>query len=166
MDEDWNPSWPTEWQRHYAALRELVRDEEGPAEVLPGFTVHGMDVGKWLARQRQPEVWAALADEQRERLEAVGVTALAPAPVPVEQAAPTEASTPPVSAFERGVAALAQYRARTGSVTVPRGHVETLPGEVEVRLGVWVMNQKRRRAKLTADKLAALAGLGLEWAAA
>ncbi|MFI0234878.1 Helicase associated domain protein [Streptomyces sp. NPDC017086] len=43
IDEDWNPSWPTEWQRHYAALHELVRDEEGPAEVLPGFTVHRMD---------------------------------------------------------------------------------------------------------------------------
>lgn len=104
MDEDWNPSWPTEWQRHYAALRELVRDEEGPAEVLPGFTVHGMDVGKWLARQRQPEVWEALADGQRERLEAVGVAPLA-APAPVEQAATTEPSTAPVSAFERGVVA-------------------------------------------------------------
>lgn len=34
VDEDWNPSWPAEWQRHYAALRELVADEEGQAEVL------------------------------------------------------------------------------------------------------------------------------------
>lgn len=47
VDELWNPSWPAEWQRSYAALRELVRDEEGPAEVLPGVTVPGMDVGKW-----------------------------------------------------------------------------------------------------------------------
>ncbi|MEW5656837.1 helicase associated domain-containing protein, partial [Streptomyces cinereoruber] len=73
-----------------------------------------------------------------------------------------ELTTAPVSAFERGVAALAQYKARTGSVTVPRGHVEQLEGGVEVRLGVWVMNQKSRRAKLTADKLTTLAGLGLE----
>lgn len=49
-------------------------------------------------------------------------------------------------------------------LTVPRGHVETLPDGTEVRLGVWIMNQKGRRAKLTADKLAALATLGLEWA--
>ncbi|MFC8175266.1 helicase associated domain-containing protein [Streptomyces sp. NPDC057325] len=56
MDEHWNPAWPAEWQRHYAALRELVRDQEGSAEVLPGFTVHGMNVGKWLVRQREPEV--------------------------------------------------------------------------------------------------------------
>lgn len=37
--------------------------------------------------------------------------------------------------------------------------------EYVVKLGVWVMNQKGRRAKLTADKLATLSGLGLDWAA-
>nr|WP_159049369.1 helicase [Streptomyces canus] len=31
---------------------------------------------------------------------------------------------------------------------------------------MWVMNQKSRRAKLTADKLQALAALGLDWARA
>ncbi|WP_422070954.1 helicase associated domain-containing protein [Streptomyces lasalocidi] len=65
VDADWNPAWPAEWQRHYAALRELVAEEEGQAgavRVLPGFTVHGMDIGKWLARQRRPEVWQALTD--------------------------------------------------------------------------------------------------------
>ncbi|MFJ4007687.1 helicase associated domain-containing protein [Streptomyces sp. NPDC090023] len=165
VDEGWNPSWPAEWQRHYAALRELVAEEEGQAVVLPGFTVHGMDIGKWLARQRTPKVWQALADGQRERLEAIGVTVLAPTPVPAELAVAGEPSTTPVSAFEKGVAALAQYKARTGSVTVPRAHVELLPGGVEVKLGVFLSNSKTRRAKLTGDKLAALAGLGLEWAA-
>ncbi|WP_018569192.1 DEAD/DEAH box helicase [Streptomyces sp. PsTaAH-124] len=164
VDEDWNPSWSAEWQRHYAALRELVRDEDGPA-VLPGFTVHGMDVGKWLARQRKPEVWEALADGQRERLEAVGVTPLA-APAPVEPEVPADPSTAPVSAFERGVVALAQYKARTGSVTVPRAHVEALPDGTEVKLGVFLSNSKSRRAKLPPDRLDALADLGLEWAGA
>ncbi|WP_424893235.1 Helicase associated domain protein [Streptomyces sp. XH2] len=163
VDEDWNPVWPAEWQRHFAALRELVRDEDGPAEVLPGITVHGMDVGKWLARQRKPEVWAALTKGQRERLETIGVTPLPT--VPVEPYVPAEPSTAPVSAFERGVAALAQYKARTGSVTVPRAHVEALPDGSEVKLGVFLSNSKSRRAKLTADKLRALADLGLEWAA-
>ncbi|MFJ3674047.1 helicase associated domain-containing protein [Streptomyces sp. NPDC090106] len=107
VDEDWNPEWPAEWQRHYAALRELLRDEDDPAGVLPGFTVHGMDVGKWLARQRKPEVWDALADGERERLEAVGVTPLPAAAAPAEADVPVEPSTAPVSAFEKGVAALA-----------------------------------------------------------
>ncbi|UUU18874.1 DEAD/DEAH box helicase [Streptomyces sp. DSM 40750] len=165
VDEDWNPSWPPEWQRHYAALRELVRDEQGRADVLPGLTVHGMDIGKWLARQRKPEVWQALHDGQRERLEQLGITPLAPAP---ELEASAKPSTTPLSAFERGVAALAQYKAREGSVKVPRAHVETVEvdgQEHPVKLGVWIMNQKGRRAKLTADKLAAFAELGLNWAA-
>lgn len=71
-----------------------------------------------------------------------------------------------MSAFEKGVAALAQYKAREGSVTVPRAHVERLEDGSEVKLGVFLSNSKSRRAKLTADKIAALAGLGLEWAAA
>lgn len=120
-----------------------------------------MDIGKWLNRQK-PEVWQALHDGQRERLEQLGITPLAPEPE-----APAKPSTTPVGAFERGVAALAQYKARTGSVTVPRGHVETIVidgQEHTVKLGVWVMNQKGRRSKLTTDRLAALAALGLEWA--
>ncbi len=159
VDEDWNPAWPAEWQRHYAALRELVRDEEGQADVFPGLTVHGMDIGKWLARQRKPEVWEALSDGQCERLEQLGITP--PAPQPETPSA--KPSTAPVSAFERGVAGLAQYKAREGHLTVPRGHVERLEDGTEVRLGVFLSNTKSRRAKLTGDKLAALAALGLDW---
>ncbi|MFC8795027.1 DEAD/DEAH box helicase [Streptomyces cinereoruber] len=161
VDGDWNPAWPLEWQRYYAALREMFVEESALVYVEPGVTVHGMDIGRWLAKQRQPAVWAGLMDGQRERLEQLGVTPLTSEPE--ETAKP---STAPVSAFERGVAALAQYKARTGSVTVPRGHVEQLEGEVEVKLGVFLSNTKSRRAKLTTDKLAALASLGLEWAAA
>ncbi|MFD4125240.1 Helicase associated domain protein [Streptomyces globisporus] len=159
IDEHWNPEWPVEWQRHYAALRELVRDED-QANVLPGVTVHGMDVGKWLARQRQHDVWTGLVDGQRELLEAIGVT-----PLPLEEA-PAKAPTAAVGAFARGVAALAQYKTREGSVTVPRGHVEQLEDGTEVKLGVWIMNQKSRRAKLTTDKLKQLANLGVDWARA
>jgi superfamily II DNA or RNA helicase len=161
VDEDWNPSWPPEWQRHYAALRELVRDEQGRADVLPGVTVHGMDIGKWLARQRKPEVWQALHDGQRERLEQLGITPLAPEPE-----TPAKPTTTPLGAFERGVAALTQYKTREGHLTVPRGHVERLDEGTEVRLGVWLTNTKTRRAKLSADKLTALANLGLNWARA
>lgn len=152
VDEDWNPEWPAEWQRHYAALRELVRDEDGQADVLPGLTVHGMDIGKWLARQRKPAVWQALTDGQRERLEQLGITPLAPEP---EE--PARAST----TFERGVAALAQYRARTGTVTVPRGHTEWLEDGTEVRLGVWRSNMRSRRDSLPDTRRQLLADLGL-----
>ncbi|WP_031227467.1 DEAD/DEAH box helicase [Streptomyces roseochromogenus] len=161
VDEHWNPEWPADWQRHYAALAELVGEEEGQADVLPGVTVHGMDVGKWLDRQRQPAVWQGLVEKQRELLTEIRVV-----PLPPEQEAPSEARKARSGAFERGVAALAQYKARTGSVTVPRGHVEKLEDGTEVKLGVFLSNTKSRRGKLTADKLQQLADLGLEWAAA
>lgn len=158
IDPDWNPAWPADWQRHYAAVRELLRDEDG-ADILPGVTVHGQDVGRWLRKQRQHTVWTGLTDGQRERLEALGV---APLPAPQEEA-PKEASRTASGAFDRGVAALAQYRARTGSVTVPRAHVERLADGTEVKLGVFLSNTKTRRAKLSADKLQLLADLGLIW---
>ncbi|MFJ3728486.1 hypothetical protein ACIPYQ_38790 [Streptomyces sp. NPDC090045] len=59
-----------------------------------------------------------------------------------------------------------QYKARTGSLTVRRAHLERLEDGTEVTLGVFLSNTKTRRAKLTADKLQTLAALGLEWAAA
>lgn len=160
VDEDWNPGWGPDWQRHYAALRELLADEEGRAEVLPGFTVHGMDIGKWLARQRKPAVWQSLTDGQRERLEHLGIAP--PAPEPAKPAKPSAAT---VGAFEKGVTALAQYKARTGKVTVPRAHAERLEDGTEVKLGVFLSNARSRRATLSTDKRRTLAALGLNWAA-
>ncbi|WP_371634550.1 helicase associated domain-containing protein [Streptomyces zaomyceticus] len=160
VDADWNPAWPAQWQRHYAVVREMLAEETILGYIEPGVTVHGMNIGKWLTRQRKPEVWAGLTDGQRERLEAIGIHPHTPEPQ-----ASAEPSTAPVSAFERGVAALTQYKTRTGTVTVPRGHVEQLENGVEVKLGVWLSNTKSRRAKLTTDKLQTLTSLGLHWAA-
>lgn len=94
-----------------------------------------------------------------------------PLAAPAEEVAPKKkACAGKPSAFDRGVAALRQYRGRTDSVTVARGHVEEIPdgegGTVAVKLGVWISNTKSRRAKLTEaqlDQLAALAELGLDW---
>ncbi|QCS09539.1 helicase (plasmid) [Streptomyces clavuligerus] len=175
IDPDWNPDWPVEWQRTYAYVRELLADEgtstttgsgTGIAVLQPGVTVHGTDVGRWLHRQRQHTVWRGLMDGQRERLARLGITPL-PAPAKTRGKAGKG-----VGAFERGVAALAQYKTRTGTVVVPRGHTEVLEdgwgpdgdGEkTEVRLGVWMSNTKTRRTGLTDDKLAILAALGLHW---
>lgn len=159
VDEDWDPAWPADWQRHYAALRELVREESDPSVVTPGVTVHGMDIGKWLIRQRKPEVWHALTDGQRERLEQLGITPPAPQP----QASPGP-STAPVGAFERGVAALAQYKAREGSVKVPRVHEEIIVVDGQehvVKLGVWRSNMRSRQDSLPDARRQLLADLGL-----
>ncbi|MBM7443138.1 DEAD/DEAH box helicase [Streptomyces sp. HB132] len=160
IDPEWCPEWSVEWQRHYATARTLLAEEGGLTEVLPGVLVHGCDIGAWINRQREHVVWTKLLPEQRERLEALEL-----APLP---AAPAKKTATGPGAFERGVLALEQYRARTGTLTVPRSHIETVVidgQEHGVKLGIFLTNSKTRRAKLAADKLAALAALGLEWAA-
>ncbi len=175
IDPDWNPTWPIDWQRRYTALAGLINDGATLEEVLPGVTVGGQDVGAWLQAQR--EGWEQLSEGQRERLAGLGVEpALSPAPEPetaaVQQPAAVPAGVPglaKMTAFERGITALAQYTAREGHTKVPRKHEESLhPADggdpVIVRLGVWLSNTKTRRAKLTSDQLTTLAGLGLDWA--
>jgi hypothetical protein len=126
-----DPVMVADWQRHYAAMRELVRDED-QVDVLPGVTVNGMDVGRFAQKNRQHAVWQGLMDGQRELLGAIGIT---PLPSEPEAEVPATPSTAPVSAFEKGVAALAQYKAREGSVKVPRTHTERLEDGTEVWLG-------------------------------
>lgn len=73
-------------------------------------------------------------------------------------------------AFQRGLAALAQWVEREGADRpVPRGHAEEIvvDGETEpvtVKLGVWISNTKSRRDRLDTDQLDALAKLGMDWA--
>lgn len=101
VDEDWNPAWPADWQRHYAATRELLAEEAGLTELQPGITVHGMDIGRWLTKQRQHATWTTLKAGQRERLEQLGIV-----PLPPEREVPAKPATAPLGAFERGIAAL------------------------------------------------------------
>ncbi|MFE9499382.1 helicase associated domain-containing protein [Streptomyces collinus] len=133
----------------YAAIAGLIASRARLEEIVPGVTADGVDVGRWLQRQRQHVVWHGLKTGQRERLGALGV---APLP-PQEQTTSGRASRGGSAAFERGYAALAQYKARTGSVTVSRAHVEQLQDGTEVRLGVFLSNTKARRAKLDAEQL-------------
>ncbi|MFJ9113423.1 Helicase associated domain protein [Streptomyces sp. NPDC102283] len=155
IDPDWNPRWPVEWQRHYAAARVLLGEEQGPADVLPGVTVNGIDVGTWITKQTDPAVWNTMLPEQSERLTALGLT---PRTAPAGKGKGA-------GAFERGIAALTQYAAREGRVVVPRAHIEETPHGA-VRLGTWISNTRTRRNKLSDEQREQLATLGVEWATA
>ncbi|MCW2873553.1 MAG: helicase, partial [Streptomyces oryziradicis] len=49
------PKWPIDWQRTCAASREcLVAAGAALTEILPGATLHGQGVGKWLENKRSP----------------------------------------------------------------------------------------------------------------
>ncbi|MFI6690029.1 Helicase associated domain protein [Streptomyces sp. NPDC050485] len=170
IDPDWDCPWPLDWQRHHRILAQLATDEADgllPA-IEPGVLFEGDDLGKWLKRQQQANVWAQLSEEQQRRLSELGVT-------PAEKPAPAAAARgagkvqgKPSAAFQRGVRALAQYVAREGHIRVPRAHAEEIPVEGEpapvvVKLGVWISNTKSRRDKLSAEQLGQLAELGVDW---
>ncbi|MFJ3037105.1 DEAD/DEAH box helicase [Streptomyces tendae] len=163
IDPDWNCPWPLDWQRHY---RHLATDEPGGVvpDIAPGVLYEGDDLGKWLQRQRRS--WVELSEEQQQRLTALGVQpaeTLAPAPAPkrATKGRPTKAQ----QAFQRGLAALAQYIQREGRTVVGRAHIEELPDGSAIRLGVFLSNQKARRDRLDANQRAAFAELGYAWAA-
>ncbi|MGW3029177.1 Helicase associated domain protein [Streptomyces sp. NPDC001221] len=172
IDEDWNCPWPLNWQRHHRILTHIAADEPYGRlpDIAPGVHYDGDDIGQWLQQQKQPAVWARLLPEQQQRLTQLGVTPLeAPSPAPAATRA-TKGPTKAQQAFQRGLAALAQWVEREGAHRpVPRGHSEqiTVDGEAEsvsVKLGVWVSNTKTRRDKLTHDQLDALRELGVGWA--
>ncbi|WP_329453784.1 DEAD/DEAH box helicase [Streptomyces sp. NBC_01497] len=163
IDEDWDCPWPLDWQRHYRILADLVDADGMLPQIEPGVLFEGDDLGRWL--QRQVSSWTELPKEQQQRLSGLGVK---PAERPVP-ATTTKGSGKASMAFQRGLAALAQYIAREGHDRVPRAHAEriTVGGEAEpvtVKLGVWVSNTKTRRDKLAQEQRAALAELGVEWA--
>lgn len=169
IDPDWNCPWLLDWQRHDRVLAHLVDADGVLPAIEPGVLFEGDDLGKWLQRQKQPTTWKQLSTEQQERLTALGVqTAQAPSPAPV--AGRATKGTKAQQAFQRGLAALAQWVEREGADRpVPRGHSEqiTIDDEAEpvtVRLGVWVSNTRARRDKLTPEQRTALRQLGMEWA--
>jgi hypothetical protein len=175
IDPDWNCPWPLNWQRHYRVLADLVDADGHLPYIAPGVTFEGDDIGTWRWRQQEPGTWAQLLPEQRDRLAALGIKgAEAPALAPAEAAlakGSRKAGSKAEAAFQRGLAALAQWVEKEGQRPVPRSTVieitvdgEAEPVPVPVKLGVWLSNTKSRRDKLTQEQRAALAALGMNWA--
>ncbi|MFE9934399.1 Helicase associated domain protein [Streptomyces sp. NPDC005533] len=169
IDPDWNPrvlGWTVDWQRHYTYLTQLLAEGARPTTILPGVTRHGEDIGRWLATQRRN--WDQLNTEQQQRLHALGVKLQKASRARTETAKTAEASGPRAggTAFQKGLKALVQYTARTGAVTVPRTHAETVDingNEHTVKLGIWLTNTKTRRDKLTQEQHDALTEAGVDW---
>lgn len=172
VDRDWNCLWPLDWQRHYRVLSDLAADEPGGVlpDIAPGVLMDGDDIGRWLQRHKQPGTWKQLSTEQQERLTKLGIK-----PVQTPSLAPaatraTKGTGKAQQAFQRGLAALAQWVEREGAHRpVPRGHSEqiVIDGETEpvvVKLAVWTSNVRARRDKLAQEQLDALRELGVEWA--
>ncbi|MCX5000887.1 DEAD/DEAH box helicase [Streptomyces longwoodensis] len=142
LDRWWNPPWPITWQRAYhAALRQT---EKGTAA----------SPGEWLTAQRERA--SGLHPEQRHLLKSAGLD-LPAVPASRNNDAPLPARE---QAFQRGLAAARSFRAREGHLNVPQRHIEEIEGD-RVRLGQWLSNLSRRRSRLSPQRQAAVAELGL-----
>ncbi|MET8630935.1 helicase associated domain-containing protein [Kitasatospora sp. NPDC004669] len=176
IDPWWCPAWPIAWQRTYATARQWWLEADGRVDwaTLPADTVfEGEQLGRWVKAQRAG--WAELDQEQRDLLAAIGIEADAEL-VAVKVAAEAKPTVSRADRFTQGLTALAQFVERERHANVRRPHkepleaVETGPGGEEqvvvshFALGVWLNNQKARRAKLTPGQLAQLAEHGVEWA--
>ncbi|MCC5036998.1 Helicase associated domain protein [Streptomyces sp. WAC 00631] len=171
IDPDWNCPWPLDWQRHYRVLADLAADEPHGIlpDIQPGVLFEGDDLGKWIARQKQPGSWAQLSTEQQDRLSKLGVKPDQAPPATPAAARATKGPTKAQQAFQRGLTALAQWVEREGDRPVPRGHSEEIGVDgqeepVPVKLGVWISNTRARRDKLTQEQCDALRKLGMNWA--
>ncbi|MEU5547617.1 Helicase associated domain protein, partial [Streptomyces sioyaensis] len=163
IDPDWNCPWPLDWQRHYRVLADLVDADGVLPYIAPGVVFEGNDLGTWRWRQQEPGTWAQLSTEQQKRLSALGVQAAeAPAPTSTAKRA-AKGQGKAQQAFQRGLAALAQWVEQEGGQP-PRKAVVALPDGTETKVGVWYANQKQRRDQLTEEQLEALRELGVEWA--
>ncbi|WP_329467405.1 helicase associated domain-containing protein [Streptomyces sp. NBC_01431] len=156
--------WTVDWHRHYVGLAALLDEGALLTGIVPGVTWCGDGIGRWLLRQQRD--FGRLNPEQQKRLSELGVK-------PAVQARTASAASGAnwagrgAEAFTRGLAALAQYVEREQRTVVPRQHNEqvTVDGQDhDVRLGVWVSNQKMRRDRLSEEQLGQLAGLGIDWA--
>jgi hypothetical protein len=109
IDEGRSPPWPLDWQRKWAAARQLVEASVPLEDIASGVVISGDDIGRWLTRQTQPVVWDKLADGQRERLHRVGIitpaAATPPAPA-AEGERRARAAAGRLGSFARGLAAL------------------------------------------------------------
>ncbi|MFF5569134.1 Helicase associated domain protein [Streptomyces sp. NPDC012829] len=152
VDPYWCPQWALVWQRRYTLLQQHVT-AGGAADIAPGHVMAGEDIGAWLAHQHAN--WDTLHEEQRRLLAELGV----PPGGGSIRSAPRLTQD---HKFARNLTAAAAYAQREGHLNVPRQHVEITDG-TEIKLGIWISNQRSRRARLHPQRIEALDQLGMRW---
>ncbi|WP_411152981.1 Helicase associated domain protein [Streptomyces sp. A30] len=158
IDAGWCPhGWDVAWQRAFR----LARAHTEAGGTLPAaageLIVQGEDLGAWAAAQRLG--WEKLSPAQQWLVgSALGLEAAGAEERPVRR---TQADK-----WAQNIAAARQFHAREGHLTPPRKHIERLDddgAEVEVKLGSFLDNARRRADRLTPERRADLDQLGMRW---
>lgn len=155
VDPGWCPAWEIGWQRCYRLTLAHVQTggalPAGPGQLI----VQGENLGVWLAGQRAG--WDRLVPAQQYLLTTIGVE-------PAGEGEPVADGVRSQDArWAANLAAARQFHAREGHLRPARKHVEVVDGE-SFKLGAFLDNTRRRASKLSPERRAQLAALGLEWA--
>jgi uncharacterized protein (UPF0303 family) len=126
------------WEKGYAALRRF-QSREGHCRVPRWYEEGSFRLGGWVRRQRKNR--KAMSNARRQQLDAIKFN-----------------WDPHDDAWEKGFAALKQFKAREKHCQVPRGHQEGA-----FNLGTWVVNQRNRRGTLSVQRRQRLDAIDFVW---
>jgi len=135
---DWTLVVHDPWEEGFAALKQF-QSREGHCRVLRGYEEGSFKLGRWVSRQRNKR--NTMHTTSRRRLDAIRFV-----------------WDPYDSAWEKGFAALKQFKAGEKHCRVPRGHQEGA-----FKLGTWVVNQRNRRDTLSVQRRRKLDAIGFVW---
>ncbi|KAA0920532.1 DEAD/DEAH box helicase [Streptomyces apricus] len=155
VDPGWCPmAWEVGWQRAYRlALAHAKAGGTFPTGVGE-LVIQGEDLGTWITTQRAG--WDSLVPAQQYLLETLGIEP----PADDEVVVPVRRSQD--ERWNTNLAAARQFHAREGHLRPARKHLEVVDGE-PIKLGAFVDNSRRRAAKLSPERRAALDELGMRW---
>jgi superfamily II DNA or RNA helicase len=133
----WDPL-AEDWDTNFAAL-ERFKQREGNTRPLQKHQEDGLNLGIWVATQRGGK--DRLSADQIARLDQLGFS-----------------WDPLAEDWETNFAALKKFKQREGNVRPSQKH-----NEDGLSLGTWVMHQRKRRDRLSAEQIARLDQLGFSW---
>ncbi|MEU4351840.1 helicase associated domain-containing protein [Streptomyces sp. NPDC023838] len=176
IDPGWCPIWDAGWQRSFQLTKTHLASGARVPTTAGEVIVQGEDLGRWITTQRLG--WDQLGVGQQVLLEIIGLEPAHPEEQPATRTQDDK--------WTLNLSAARQYHAREGHLNAPRKHVERVqrpkrpdtgdhprdnPGSpqtaaettVEVKLGTFLDNTRRRAAKLPAQRRNDLDALGMRW---
>jgi superfamily II DNA or RNA helicase len=128
----------TSWEFWFGLL-EQFKQERGHCRVPKRFVLGGVNLGFWVATQRQGMGY--LSPDRKKRLDDIGFVWDAVA-----------------DAWDEGFSKLVQFKEQEAHCRVPASF--NLDG---FRLGIWVSNQRAKQYKLSSERRRRLDGIGFVW---
>ncbi|MGW2462360.1 helicase associated domain-containing protein, partial [Streptomyces sp. NPDC001761] len=158
IDPGWCPlGWDVAWQRCFTLARTHVQAGGALPETASEVVVQGEDLGAWVVAQRQG--WDKLSPAQQWLLDStLGLEPAGPAARPGKLTADGK--------WALNLRAARQFHAREGHLRPARKHIERVDvdGEaVDIKLGMFLDNTRRRADKLTPERRAELDQFGMRW---